>query len=113
MVERMAPNHDIRVRFLEPLFAEISADFFSYIPLRAASSGAPAPVAELEYASDLKSEDFFVMRVQISPGALRTGNRMLIFLSSEDTFLFFGFFLFPVQHKPQWRNWLTRSTCNR
>lgn len=28
MVERMAPNHDIRVRFLEPLFAEISADFF-------------------------------------------------------------------------------------
>lgn len=57
-VERMAPNHDIRVRFLEPLFAEISADFFSYIPLRAAPCGASAPVAELEYASDLKSEDF-------------------------------------------------------
>lgn len=91
MVGRMAPNYDIRVRFLEPLFAGISADFF-YIPLRAASSGAPAPVAELEYASDLKSEDFFVMRVQISPSALRTGNRMLIFLSSEGTSLFFWFF---------------------
>lgn len=53
MVERIAPDYDIRVRFLEPLFAGISADFFSYIPLRAASSGAPAPVAEPEYALDV------------------------------------------------------------
>lgn len=104
MVGRMAPNYDIRVRFLEPLFAGISADFF-YIPLRAASSGAPAPVAELEYASDLKSEDFFVMRVQISPSALRTGNRMLIFFVLRGHLLIFlVFLLFPVQHKPQRRN---------
>lgn len=46
MVGRMAPNYDIRVRFLEPLFAGISADFFIFLfaLLRA---------AHLEYALDV------------------------------------------------------------
>ena len=91
MVERMAPNHDIRVRFLEPLFAEISADFF-HIFLSRCFKRRTCTRGGTGIRIGLKIRRLFVMRVRVSPGAFCAGNRMLIFFVLRGHLLILWFF---------------------